>query len=639
MGVGATNKIRYRYPGTKFFEASQHDIFYGRKQETLELIQAIKAYDIFVVFADSGIGKTSLLNAGIIPELVQENILPIQFRFQDTGIAPLKVIVKKLSEYVSPANAPAPASEQKLWRLFKRCNFNGKLPLFVFDQFEEFFNHSKQSREECITEFADLLNEYLPDYIKEEMKQKFKEADPTEEELRYYTPARLKMLFLIRADKLKLLDDLSKKIPLILRNRFHLKPLNASQAEEAILEPAHLPQNGFASPGFDIQPAALKEISNYLKNDEGEVEGFQLQILTQELEKRIISRSEKGKAENGLLITEKELGGEAGLDSITKNYYTRQLGSIKDSHTRKKAVELIEDKLIVEDRRISLPEVLLIKEGYSRELLDYLLNTTRLIRIDNDRYVEISHDRLLPSILKSKQQREQNDKRRKYTLLSLGTFALILVIGVTIYVYNQNKKTQYKNALAKIATVNAFILQGEFDRAQSRLMQDSATFISLGLHDSASKLQQQINSLQTLHVLMNKGHALQQFADSLILLDNNLIPDSEDPRDLESFTTFYDAGQPLRQAFMTYKKGFFLADPTLSESENIPALLDDVSQKIQKSFTLSMNAVSCFLGAKRETQAKTVYRNADSLFAFTTANHISLDSADIAYFNSKKYLK
>ncbi|HVG40117.1 MAG TPA: hypothetical protein VM888_00800, partial [Chitinophagaceae bacterium] len=411
----------FRYPGTKFFEPDQKNIFFGRKQETYDLIHFIKAHDVFVIFADSGIGKTSLLNAGLIPELINENIQPIKFRFQDTKVAPLQTIVEKLSEFVAPDLKLSETSPQKLWRLFKLCSFKSSevlnseeklkppLPLFIFDQFEEFFNHPKQEREECINEISDLVNEYLPDYIKEEMKEKFRDKDPTEKELLFYSPARVKMLFLIRADKLKLLDDLSKKIPLILRNRFHLKPLNAIQAEQAILLPASLPKNGFISPSFSYQEEAVSEICQNLKNEEEEVESFQLQILCRELEKRIIERAEKG--ENALWISAEELGGKAGIESITKNYYTNQINSIAKEEDRKNAALLIEDKLIIEERRISLPETFLLKEGYSKELLDYLLNVTRIIRVDNNRNIEISHDRLIAPILKSKQQREKEEEK------------------------------------------------------------------------------------------------------------------------------------------------------------------------------------------------------------------------------------
>lgn len=421
MAIDPNQTNRYRYPGTKYFEANQSDIFFGRKEETESLIHSIKAHDIFVIFADSGIGKTSLLNAGIIPEFENENdlekIMPIKFRFQDTTHSPLAIIARKLSEYTDKADLPVVDENYSLWRQMKRCHFKEssdtkeKIPLLIFDQFEEFFNHRRAEREACINQLSDLTNQYLPDYIRDQMAEKFLNRKPDAEEIKYYTPPRVKMLFLIRADKLKLLDDLSKKIPVILRNRFHLKPLNVKQAKEAILFPACLPRNGFVSPAFGFQDEAVQQICAYLQNSEEEVESFQLQILCQELEKRIMERYASGNSPESALITEQELGGDAGMNDITKNYYVNKINAIQSEAMRKKAVELIEDKLIVEDRRISQAEFLLLKEGYSRELLDYLLGKTRLIRIDNDAYIEISHDRLLPSILNLKRKRKEDEEK------------------------------------------------------------------------------------------------------------------------------------------------------------------------------------------------------------------------------------
>ena len=50
--------LLYRYPGTNFFEEKQENIFFGREKETTDLIHAIKAHEVYVIFANSGIGKT-----------------------------------------------------------------------------------------------------------------------------------------------------------------------------------------------------------------------------------------------------------------------------------------------------------------------------------------------------------------------------------------------------------------------------------------------------------------------------------------------------------------------------------------------------------------------------------------------------
>lgn len=80
-----------RYPGIRSFEESEKDLFFGRDKEKEELLSLIKSKELITVFAKSGMGKTSLLNAGIIPLLEKENIVPIKVRFQKVDKSPLSV--------------------------------------------------------------------------------------------------------------------------------------------------------------------------------------------------------------------------------------------------------------------------------------------------------------------------------------------------------------------------------------------------------------------------------------------------------------------------------------------------------------------------------------------------------------------
>ena len=676
MGIAPEIIIKYRYPGTKFFESHQHNIFFGRLQETGELIHSIKAHDVFVIFADSGIGKTSLLNAGLIPELEKENIQPVHFRFQDTAIPPLKTIAKKLGEYCSQPELLTIEAQQKLWRLFKCCDFKNKTPLFVLDQFEEFFNHQKNDKEECVNELADLINDYLPDYIRDEMREKFKEKDPTAQELKYYTPARVKMLFLIRADKLKLLDDLSKKIPLILRNRFHLKPLNTEQAEQAILLPALLPQNGFASPTFTFQPEAVKAIGDYLKNEEDEVESFQLQLLCQELEKKIIQRYEKEK--NALVITEEELGGKAGMDNITKNYYSNQINSIPDEILRKKAVILIEDKLIVEERRISLPEVLLLSEseGYTKELLDYLLNTTRLIRVDNDRYVEISHDRLLSAILKSKEQREkeegklkelqkleklEEEKTEKNRLLNkerkikqryfFFSIVVTILLIASVYFFLHMMKSDSE---AKVANVKYLISKQDFGEADAVLKANNL-FSSINFYnkDILKHLRDSVEKEKVIQdkyfEYSNSGDSLRLPASLLLTMVDSLlkIADPIAEQHIGKTAYFETVGNELirklnGERLLLARAYYVKALETGYIPNDAGFKLADIDSKISYLFKLCIDAAYVFLKVKDRQRATEAFKKGETLYSFAhdSTHIIELSPDDTPYLDSlKKILK
>ncbi|MEO5997576.1 MAG: hypothetical protein ABIN89_12645 [Chitinophagaceae bacterium] len=679
MGIEFEHHIeQYRYPGTKFFEPHQRSIFFGREQETHDLIYSLKTYDVFVIFADSGIGKTSMLNAGLIPELKKENIEPVKFRFQDTAISPFQTISDVLFEYKRGDKLAASTQESNLWRLYKDCDFNNKLPLFIFDQFEEFFNHPKLRREECINELADLVNPYLPDSVREEMRVKFRETDPTPAEMKYYAPARIKLLFLIRADKLKLLDDFSKKIPLILRNRFHLKPLSVKQAEQAILLPALLPKNEFASPSFNFEEEAVTEICNYLKNEEGEVESFQLQILCQELEKRIIDRYQK--KEKSLWINREELGGETGMDNITKNYYTNQLQSIRDQQMRQKAIELIEDKLIVENRRISLPEILLVKEGFSKELLDYLLNTTRLIRVYNDRnarYFEISHDRLLPSILKLKQQRTEeenrlNELRERQLLMEeqekkdrqlqqeqkinrrfrMFSFILgIMLIGL-LFAFRHIMRL---DAQTKIATAKNFMFTQEFDKADSVLKEQNIFSVfnfsfQVTLKKLADSSEAENKKKVEYTANINIADNLISTAPSLFIADSLIaIADSlaSQQTGLAAFTdldgkSLLEAleSQKLLKAREFYKKAQQAGFTSKDVNNRVEPRLVEIDKKIPLYFGQCINGVLVFLNADMQQRAQRAYIKAHFVDSSAKRNSIELNPYAIFVLDSlQKVLK
>jgi len=60
--------IRYRYPGVRPFDTTQSGQFFGRRRDILDLLDRITLEKLVVVFGKSGYGKSSLLNAGILPK-------------------------------------------------------------------------------------------------------------------------------------------------------------------------------------------------------------------------------------------------------------------------------------------------------------------------------------------------------------------------------------------------------------------------------------------------------------------------------------------------------------------------------------------------------------------------------------------
>ena len=76
MDTGARN----RYPGAHPFEDNDlsRKLFRGREHET-SLTRQILANRLVVLYARSGLGKTSLLNAGVAEDLRAEGLVPWRF--------------------------------------------------------------------------------------------------------------------------------------------------------------------------------------------------------------------------------------------------------------------------------------------------------------------------------------------------------------------------------------------------------------------------------------------------------------------------------------------------------------------------------------------------------------------------------
>ena len=72
--------MKYRYPGISSFETTDEDIFFGRENDRRQLTNAVTVKKSLLLYARSGMGKSSLLKAALIPELLNKGYLPYYVR-------------------------------------------------------------------------------------------------------------------------------------------------------------------------------------------------------------------------------------------------------------------------------------------------------------------------------------------------------------------------------------------------------------------------------------------------------------------------------------------------------------------------------------------------------------------------------
>ena len=420
-----------RYPGMYSFEPSDERIFFGRDREKRELLQLVQKEKLVIFYSKSGLGKSSLINAGLTPLLALNHFHPIRIRFQvsqsesnvpEKPPTPLDLVMQQLKALLpDPALAqetvptgttpatPEPSTATRLWENFKRCShFQKATPVLIFDQFEEFFYYPPKEKDDF------LDHEQAPARILDAILDR-PESERTEELINWGKQLEIRIIIVIRADNVYQLDHLKLYIPSVLRIRYELPPLSSAAARQAIVAPALIEDpDRFNSPCFTYKEGTLTLLLNGLRGENDEIESSQLQMICSNIEGDI-KKKFSGQTEQAI-VDERILPNEKAIERKLYNYYRNQLATIRDSSERKKASDLIEDQLVVDGRRsMMLSSQVLTKLNGNQNLIKQMLDA-KLIReevIGLRRFYEISHDKLLVPINKRIFDRKEAEYKAK----------------------------------------------------------------------------------------------------------------------------------------------------------------------------------------------------------------------------------
>ncbi|NAS14320.1 nSTAND1 domain-containing NTPase [Poritiphilus flavus] len=260
-----TNTKNTRYPGARPFKDSplERKLFFGRNAEQKELLHLILSHNIIVLFAKSGVGKSSLLNAGVFEKLYDKGYFPVSIRLNAPSDGILETIDSRIIELASRKNVEYnPGNKESLWEFLKTAELwtsDDKLltPVLVFDQFEEIFTlgYNEDQRKDFFKQIADLgrTRRRWSQGKKGDTKQYLSESPP-----------KVKVVLSLREEFLAQLEEISEDIPSILHNRFRLRELTEEQAISAIESPAKLDDENLSSHSFNYSEGAIKAVTKFL---------------------------------------------------------------------------------------------------------------------------------------------------------------------------------------------------------------------------------------------------------------------------------------------------------------------------------------------------------------------------------------
>ncbi len=405
------------WPGLDPFDETDQEYFHGRTAESAELLRLVRRELLTVLFGRSGLGKTSLLKAGLFPRLREEDSLPVYVRLDHADEAPAlrEQIFHELQAACEAYQVQAshPSEDENLWSFFHRrdAEFWSErnrpvTPVIVFDQFEEIFTlgqetESAQARSAAfLGELSDLIENRPPDAIKQAL-----EAEPTAARHFDFKRSTAKIVLSFREDFLAEMEGLKEQTPSLMYNRFRLLAMSGTQAYEVITRAggelvADEVARRILRLAWKNEPSPPVEPSEFPKI---EIDPALLSVVCTELNHKRQQASPPLDCITSDLL-------EGADREILSGFYERGTAGL-DPRVR----AFVEDELITERgyRDSRALEDAVARPGITSEALDTLIRR-RLLRVDERqsvRRLELTHDVLTRVVKESRDQRRTEAER------------------------------------------------------------------------------------------------------------------------------------------------------------------------------------------------------------------------------------
>jgi WD40 repeat protein len=159
------------YPGLRPFHEVDKDLFFGRNDQTLDLLRRLDEHRFVAVVGLSGSGKSSLVRAGLVPALDSRYLREGGPRWRIAALRPGAEPMDQLGSALDEALGMEPSRLETLRRSsfgLIKASRQGRSPdenlLVVVDQFEEIFRHPRQESSDFVSLLLTAVNEAEEDY-------------------------------------------------------------------------------------------------------------------------------------------------------------------------------------------------------------------------------------------------------------------------------------------------------------------------------------------------------------------------------------------------------------------------------------------------------------------------------------------
>ncbi|MDQ3849635.1 MAG: hypothetical protein M3296_03345 [Actinomycetota bacterium] len=420
------------YRGIQPFRYVDHAIFFARAEETRLLASLVAVYRGVFLYGDSGSGKSSLINAGLLPDVAALGFRAERLRLQPR--AGEEVVVERITtgerdeaDYLpsllvadGDASSRVVLSAETFEERVRRASGSHR-PLLVLDQFEEILTlfeepGAEQAQQRIVEVLVRLLREPLP----------------------------IKILFAFREDYLGRVKQLLGSLPELVDQALRLGPPQPDALPTIIRGPFERYPGHFER---ELEPELAQRLRRTL------AERFGTGDLSLSEVQTVCLRLWQADDPHGLLATR-------GAQGILEDYLGEALDTFPPD-LRRAAIALLAQMVTSSGTRnvVSADDLLSrvreeedIPPRLLEQALTRLESESKLVRRERRRdiyFYEITSEFLVPWISQRRDEaRRAQDRRRERRRATAFLIAAAVLAGITIWALGQRSQAQRQEKAA-----------------------------------------------------------------------------------------------------------------------------------------------------------------------------------------------
>ncbi len=239
--------VQNPYVGPRTFTYEQRALFFGRERETRDLLARVLSERLLLFYAQSGAGKSSLINTRLIPQLREKGFVTLPVARINGELPPGVAGVDNIYAFnlmlsIDEGDDPTRLASVSLTDFLARLVFKDRMR-WVYDPTivpQPTPSHVTRRYALIIDQFEELITTH-PDHWRER-EDFFRQLDRAMQD-----DPNLWVVLTLREDYVAALDPYAPLMTERLRARFYMERMSREAALEAIREPAKLGGRLFAA--------------------------------------------------------------------------------------------------------------------------------------------------------------------------------------------------------------------------------------------------------------------------------------------------------------------------------------------------------------------------------------------------------